>query len=286
MPFWKKKIKKGRTYRKNNYMHTHVYSIKRKNPKRAVLSASMTLESVFIIPIFVFCSLILVYVINLINFQNRINEIMYDVSRNLSKMEYAAEGSANLLTASAMLYGELDSGTVNKMGVSGGMLGITSISSDFDEDMIRFVVNYTVNPPFNFLNIIKLHCIQKVSVRKWIGNEDKGGKNDYQSGDTDRMVYITETGTVYHTNRNCTHLVLSTKTVEKEQITNLRNASGGKYYACDLCGKESGANHIVYITDYGDRFHENRNCSGLKRGILAVPLSSVAGRAECSRCGK
>lgn len=253
-----------------------------KKSKRAVLSASMTLEASLIIPLFVFFIVIIIHVINLINFQNRMNEAMYNSARTLSKLEYTTNNSANPASAMALLYSELDKETVENAGVAGGILGITALQSKFDEDMICLTVDYYVRMPFDFLKIMGFPCRQTVSVRKWIGNEDKGDEADIDTGKDSRMVYIAETGTVYHIDRNCTHLRLSIRMVSREELVNLRNDSGGKYYPCELCG---GAAKTVYITDFGDRYHSNVNCSGLKRAVYTIPIEMVEDRPVCSRCG-
>ena len=98
------------------------------------------------------------------------------------------------------------------------------------------------------------------------------------------MVFITASGTVYHLNRNCTYLNPSVEAVSAEEVTGLRNQSGGRYYACESCGK-AGVQGQVYITQYGDSYHSRIHCSGLKRTIYTVPLSQTDGRGRCSKCG-
>lgn len=253
-----------------------------KTSRRAVLSASMTVEAAFIIPLFVFFTVILIHVINLVNFQNRLNEALYNVSRTLAKLEYTVEGSAHAASATALLYSGLDGKIVEKAGITGGLPGITALQSEFDGDVINFTVDYYVRMPFDFLKVSGFHCRQKVSVRKWIGNEDTGEESDSGGYTDSKMVYIAETGTVYHMDRNCTHLRLSVRQVSKEQISALRNDGGGKYYPCELCG---GAGDSVYITDSGDRYHSNINCSGLKRAVYTIPYEMASDRPVCSRCG-
>ena len=92
-----------------------------------------------------------------------------------------------------------------------------------------------------------------------------------------------ETGLVYHKDYHCTHLDLSIRMASGEEVSSLRNESGGKYYACEHCGGGSGG--AVYITSYGDRYHSSLSCSGLKRTVYAVPLSEAVGKGACSKCG-
>ena len=98
------------------------------------------------------------------------------------------------------------------------------------------------------------------------------------------MVYITKTGTAYHLDRNCTYLNPKIKTAPAQSVTDLRNASGGKYAPCGSCGA-GGSGNQVYITDYGSSYHKRLECPGLKRTIYTVPLSEAGTRGRCSKCG-
>lgn len=290
MPFWnkQKKLKRKEKHIEKSIQSKKIVNILPpylKKAKRAVLSASMTVEATFIIPLFVFYSIIMIYVMNLINFQNRVNEGMYDTARTLSKLEYNALGSANDISAMALLHAQLKEEAVDNMGIRGGRLGITSFQSEFEGENINFTVNYTICIPFDFLGIADLNCMQRFCVRKWIGNEDKGNDSDYKQNREERMVYITETGTVYHLDRNCTYLMLSRKSISLDELKEQRNLDGGKYHACELCSGNGSNKNIVYITDWGDRYHADVNCSGLKRSVMTVPYTSVADWSECSRCG-
>jgi hypothetical protein len=256
--------------------------------KRAVLSASMTLEAAFIIPFFVFFVLALVYVINLLNYQGRVSTILYDAARNTSKLEYNTEDAAAKAVALARSYSELSKVNTKGMGIVGSSAAMLPLFTDLEDEFIKVSVTYTVKSPFSFMGIKPLVCRQFIKIRKWVGNEDKGGDDANGTGNDGKktMVYITDTGSVYHTNRNCTYLVLSIKTVNSSDIENLRNTDGGKYYSCEICIKNKNVTGTVYITGWGDRYHINTNCSGLKRGVLTVPLESIPGWNQCSRCAK
>ena len=108
----------------------------------------------------------------------------------------------------------------------------------------------------------------------------------YEAGIGDNeLVYVTETGIVYHRNYQCTYLEPSVRSVAKTQLGELRNSSGGIYHLCERCGWMPGNDGNCYVTDYGDRYHTSLSCSGLKRKVYTVPLSEVKGKGACSKCG-
>lgn len=67
-------------------------------------------------------------------------------------------------------------------------------------------------------------------IKAWTGYEAGGfGEED------DQIVYVTDTGVVYHKNPHCTHLDLSIHAAASSELNSLRNESGGKYHACEKC---------------------------------------------------
>ena len=116
-------------------------------------------------------------------------------------------------------------------------------------------------------------------VKGWTGYISGGGGTDKET-----IVYITDYGLVYHQDMYCTYLELSIRAVKPEEIETLRNQSGGKYYACSSCKNKEETEGILYVTDYGDRYHTSLECSKVKRNIYAVPLDEVYGLGGCSKC--
>lgn len=72
------------------------------------------------------------------------------------------------------------------------------------------------------------------------------GKDGFElnNNDESEYVYITQYGEVYHIEKMCSYLVRNIKAASLAEITDLRNASGGKYYQCSLC---KGASKLYTI---------------------------------------
>lgn len=147
-------------------------------------------------------------------------------------------------------------------------------------DMIDLIVSYEMEPRNNFFLLPAYPVLNRCRVRAWTGYDVvSGAVND--AGE--RMVYITETGTVFHLTKTCTYLDLSIQSVTAGELGGCRNQSGGIYERCESCG--DGETTIYFITDYGECYHTSLICSGLKRTITQIPISQVGERHACSRCG-
>lgn len=138
---------------------------------------------------------------------------------------------------------------------------------------------YTYRPVIAVIPLPNIVMNNQVRIHPWTGcsSQEEGGEKE-------EMVYVALTGGVYHRSGNCTHLKLSVKQTEGNKVTLLRNDYGGKYQPCERCVSQ-GAAGIVYVTNTGDRYHNQSTCSGLKRTVRLVKISQVAHMGACSRCG-
>jgi len=147
--------------------------------------------------------------------------------------------------------------------------------------VLELTAEYEVELPVPVFHIPVLHYKEKMRMKTWTGYV-----KTYEAGIGDNeLVYVTETGIVYHRNYQCTYLEPSVRSVAKTQLGELRNSSGGIYHLCERCGWMPGNDGNCYVTDYGDRYHTSLSCSGLKRKVYTVPLSEVKGKGACSKCG-
>lgn len=165
-------------------------------------------------------------------------------------------------------------------GLKGNISLIRSNVSGVNE-IIDLRASYTMQPKFNFFALPDVKFASRARTKAWTGWDDGRGKR--VDKEDERMVYVAENGEVYHMSKSCTHLDLTIYPVEGASLESERNASGAKYKPCEKCGADRNM-RLVYITREGDRYHSSLSCSGLKRTVYEVPLSSVKGLRLCSRC--
>lgn len=241
--------------------------------------ANVTIEAAFAIPFFLFGILCLIYLMEIQAIRGSIHTAALNAAK--SAAEEAAETPV-LNTA------YIESDIINLIGperlersiVEGGMTGIRCTKSYLSPltGEIQISLEYRMRLPFSSFGNPSVKYTEEIKVKGWTGYE-KGAADTEE----DTIVYITDTGTVYHEDYQCSYLQLSIKLVSYDSLSELRNKSGGKYHRCEKCvhGEPPAG---VYITEDGNKYHSSVNCSGLKRTVRAVKKSEVGGRTGCSRC--
>lgn len=149
-----------------------------------------------------------------------------------------------------------------------------------EEDEIDLVVTYSVSPSSSLAGFFPFRMANRYYAHIWNGYRLPGESGEAQ------IVYIAETGTVYHLSRDCTYLRLSTRQIVSAGIEEARNQYGGRYQPCLRCAV-GNMPPTVYITDEGTHYHYDGLCSGLRRTVYSVSMEEAVeeGRHACSRCG-
>ena len=258
---------------------------------------SMTLEAAFVLPFFLFAVINILFAINIIGAQSRINAALHQTGNKMAFSGYGYEKTVrsvlpDSLSGVAMTYVYARGQVLEYVGrdyldqscIVDGADGVSFAGSSVmaEGDIIDLQVSYKVKPFSAVMGFKGFTVTQRYYGRAWTGYDVTQFVSDTNAEDP--MVFVTETGTVYHLDRNCTYLNPSAESVPALTVDGRRNQSGGKYYPCETCGAGTGMGH-VYITGQGSRYHSNINCSSLKRTIYTVPLSEVGGRGRCSKCG-
>lgn len=256
------------------------------------INASMTVEASIIVPLFIFCMINLLFGLQVMETSSRITAALHETGNEICSYGYAFEkgvGDSIAISASSLVYVSSKVAkhlgpTVDKRGgIKGGISGISYLGSKImtEGNIVKIVITYSLKFPVN-MNIKTYRIRDSYYGHAWTGYD--GNNYELEKISEDPIVYITPSGTVYHTNIQCSHLNPKLKATDINSVSDERNNSGAKYYACEICG--NGINFgAVYITDYGNRYHVNTNCSGIKRNIFTVHLSEVGGRRACSTCG-
>lgn len=176
--------------------------------------------------------------------------------------------------------------------VKGGFAGISFQGSDAyaDDELtvvnmqyrILFPVFQTLIPPISFQKQFVMRSFSGDGILIHTGGEkDEDAENP--SGE-EQYVYVTETGTVYHINSNCTYIKRKVEQQNIEELEILRNKYGGKYYPCSSCAGKGTSGSTVWVTKSGTHYHFNKDCSKIKRDIKKLPISEADKYRPCSRC--
>ena len=173
---------------------------------------------------------------------------------------------------------------LNQTYVISGAGGLSVMKSTWDlYGDLDLRIDYKIAFPILLGFRAKIPLTQHSLHRSWTGcqsNASGGG----EEGGAEALVYVTETGTVFHRDINCYHLNLKIREVSASSVGGERNQNGGKYYPCERCAMAVAPVGRVFIAKSGDRYHTTRECSGLKRTVRSVP-ESQAGLRPCSNCG-
>ena len=245
----------------------------------------MTLEMVIVLPLFISFMVFFLFLFRVLLVQESMEEALVYSSRTLavtcfSESAEKRKTQAELLTeAQIALRKGLKENDCPLHFIRGGMAGVSLLSSELTGDTVILRVSYEIRLPCVLLGSYSFHFVQCAQSRKWIGNcsLETDGASDEQ------WVYVTPYGTVYHYDRACRYLDLNIHAVNRKSLLTLRNADRKIYRKCESCG--GSENGMVYVTDYGTRYHSSLACSGLKRTIYMIKLSQAGGRKACSKCG-
>lgn len=153
-----------------------------------------------------------------------------------------------------------------------------------DGENIKLTAEYSLKLPFSILRIQGIPAVSQTVRRAWIGSRgDRGGEAESEEG-VEEMVYIGSSMGRYHRLRTCHYLTNDFKAVPYDTVEDLRSHSGGKYYACSVCGSgENGG--TVYIMPNGSSYHTRMDCSSVVSYVREVPLREVKHLGACSYCG-
>lgn len=249
------------------------------------LKAGMALEGCFVLPLFLFFMGTLLYGLEMVRFQSDAYEAMHQTGSSLCFHAYESKyGKENhvpdLYTASEAVKRYLEGQFLPYLCVEDGKRGV-SVDADIDNyGNIEIHTEYCIKPFIGWLPIGNIKIKDAFFGHGFVGYTGEGAAENSQGN---IFVYITPTGTKYHFSRECTYLKIKISLFPEEAVSSLRNNSGGKYYPCEQCNPKGCS--LVYLTEWGNRYHGEADCPALKRTVYMIPLSEAGDRSACSKCG-
>jgi hypothetical protein len=284
-----------------------------KTSRQILLSGSMTVEASIVLPLFLLFFLNLSAAVEMIRLHGNLELALWNAGRDLTLYGPMVQESGQDILGSlgVSLSGEDGSevGTLAlDMGISylyvkgrivsflgedyleasplvGGSAGLQFFETKIlgQGDCLDLVLSYPVRTPFPIAGNRIFLMANRYYAHLWNGYALSPGEGDE---DEETYVYICEDSEVYHVTTSCGSLKLSTRSVPFDGVDDLRSRDGSIYYPCEYCGGGSpGA--AVLITDYGNRYHLDPECQGLRRSYETVPLREAQkDHRACMRCGR
>lgn len=244
-------------------------------------AASITVEAALALPIFFFAVLTFIFILRIICCQEEVYWALTRTAKEAAVEKALQQENDSLQSAGSLVY--LTTKLNHYVKNNNNNIHLTNSKIMTEDNQIDLIADYDIPLPVRIFTLKSVPVKQRVRTRAYVGVESRG------SGDSsEEEVYITETGRVYHRKETCSYLKLSISKVQYQDLAGLRNESGGKYKPCHSCCRERHfqSKDIIFIANYGDRFHSVRTCSRITRTVKKIKLSEAGNRLPCSKCGR
>lgn len=260
----------------------------------------MTVEAAFLLPFFLFVFLNLLSVIEIYRLNSNLSASLWSTGRQLAQYGYLYQkeqeeaGLQGKLAEVAFsewyirdrLKQDLSGSPAPELVLRGGSGSIMLLGTSLmeqDQDIISLKAYYEAKPVCSIYPGLKLPMHTSYYGHAWTGYDLSGAGGSRETAQED-YVYITEYGTVYHNNRNCSYLRPAIRSIAGSQLATARNLDGGRYVPCEVC-KPDPEGGLFLVTDYGEVYHDTLQCPSLKRTVYQIKRSQVGSRTPCKKCG-
>ncbi len=240
----------------------------------ALTKGSLTVEAALVLPLFLFAAATILSLFLLMQTQYIVGNSLAQAVAHTAILRERTPGQVKALTQAAF-YKNLSAQECPFSMIKHGAAGFSWKNTSVDNAYIDACVEYDIKFPLRFFGKKSMKVSDAYRVHRWTGWQREGTGSKEEA-----WVFVTPTQSVYHGNRECSHLKLSIKTAGAAEIKN----TGSSYAPCGHCVKGKKKGGIVYVTAKGGCYHYRMDCSGLKRTIYMVKKSQVGGKKPCSRC--
>ncbi len=274
---------------RSNFPRVFNINVTSSREKRVPFAASLTLEAALVMPLFIAAVMAVLVFVIVISTQVKVQKALYDHAMNVSGYAYYVGATdidntvESVLEESAILAGvisELGKDYLDNSFIVNGSKGLyLNLLVDQEADILDVAIQYQIRVPYDLLGIGRITLVSRVRCHTWGGDEETENNWD------EEMVYVAKTGTVYHLYLDCPHLHSDISYCPLSRIETIRNASGGKYYECSTCGKNIGADNLVFYTEYGERYHTSVTCRQLLTTVFTMTKAkAIVKYPLCQKC--
>jgi hypothetical protein len=277
------------------------------------LQGSFSLEAAIAVPLFIFFMMNLLFVFEAVRLQSGLQAALQQAGEKVCEAAYytkfgisrgtgegestesvSSEGSgaASLILSETYVRNKVTSYLGDAFWthtpVVGGRAGLSFAESRImtDGSHVDIVVNCRVRPFVRVVAFPDFSMQARYSGHAWVGWNGGSGADaaSGESGDSGH-VYVTRYGEAYHTDPGCIYLNPQIRAVPASEVSRYRSGNNSKYYPCECC--KPGGKGIVYITKEGNRYHSDRNCSGIVRHTSTMQEKAAKEHYRpCPKCGK
>ena len=271
-----------------------------KKSKRASFSASnililkllrsvdgaMTLEASLIVPVFLIVLIMLAGAGEIFMIHQQITHGVCEAAKRAAVNEYQMQQKKNTgkslygLSSKAAFLASVNRKFLDHSALIGGSAAAAAACKLTLTSKGEYIVSvrYYIQKKMPFLSMYRASFEQKIRQKAMTGYVPDG--DELKEG----FVYITPHEAVYHKDLSCTHLALNISV--DEDVAKYQKGQT-HYKACSKCTRYQGSDvSCVYIAKEGESYHTDLSCSGLKRTVKQVDLSTLKGMKPCQRCGK
>ena len=240
------------------------------------VKAGMTLEAAFIIPFFLFAMINVISVMDIMRIKSCVDMAVAESGNEIAIECYGEY--LNDLISSIYIKGKVNQFLKENLSDSDyervkGSIVVTKVS--IMDEKLSFRVSYKIKPLVDMTGLITVKLYADYYGHSWLGY--------IEQGEIEQMVFLSNTASVYHVDKQCKYLNVTIMKVPYESLGVYRNNSRKKYKQCNFCNVKK-VEEYVFITPEGDGYHTTKNCIGLTRSIYTVPISQVEGKRQCVGC--
>ncbi len=156
----------------------------------------------------------------------------------------------------------------------------------YDFKASGFYVSYIYSFPLRLPFLKEAEILQPIYIESYIGNIRRYDGEKYQKelekdAEETGLVYITEKGARYHTDRKCISIYSPVSRLRKDEMQGMRE--------CRTCRKQGLIfGEFVYKTEASKVYHAGKECSQIGHQVLEISLEEAEkkGLTHCRHCQK